>query len=109
MQMQEVRYFIAVCEELNFTRAATLCGVSQPSISNAIKRLEQTLGGPLFRRESGIIQLTELGQIVRPYLQKIDRYAREARRKAAEFRRVRKSYPKPRHPSDAVMAEQLGE
>jgi DNA-binding transcriptional LysR family regulator len=48
MQMNQVRYFLALCEEQNFTRAAKRCGVSQPSLTNAIKRLERTFGGPLF-------------------------------------------------------------
>jgi Bacterial regulatory helix-turn-helix protein, lysR family len=38
MQMQQVHYFLALCEELNFTRAARRCGVSQPSLSNSSRR-----------------------------------------------------------------------
>ena len=37
MEMHEVRYFLAVCETLNFTRAAEQCHVSQPSLSRAIQ------------------------------------------------------------------------
>src|SRR5262249_11999497 len=48
MQLQEVRYFLAVHQERSFTRAARRCGVSQPSLTNAIRRLEQDLGGALF-------------------------------------------------------------
>src|SRR5262245_31012171 len=36
MQMHQIRYFLALCEERNFTRAARRCGVSQPSLTNAI-------------------------------------------------------------------------
>ena len=50
METNQVRYFLALCEEKNFTRAARRCGVSQPSVSNAIKRLEEELGGDLFHR-----------------------------------------------------------
>jgi DNA-binding transcriptional LysR family regulator len=50
MQLQTVRYFLALCEEHSFIRAARRCGVSQPSLSNAIKRLEDQLGGTLFIR-----------------------------------------------------------
>jgi len=53
MEMHQVRYFLAVCEERNFTRAAKSCGVSQPSLTNAIKRLELKLGGPIFLRDRG--------------------------------------------------------
>jgi DNA-binding transcriptional LysR family regulator len=41
MQMQQVHYFLALCEELNFTRAARRCGVSQPSLTTAISALER--------------------------------------------------------------------
>jgi hypothetical protein len=84
MQMNQVRYFLALCEERNFTRAAKRCGVSQPSLTNAIKRLEQTLGGPLFHRDRRNIELTELGRVVKPYLKQLNQSAYEAKRKAAK-------------------------
>jgi DNA-binding transcriptional LysR family regulator len=84
MQMNQVRYFLALCEERNFTRAAKRCGVSQPSLTNAIKRLERTLGGPLFHRNCRNIELTELGRVVKPYLKQINQCAYEAKRKARE-------------------------
>ena len=51
MEMHQVRYFLAVTEELNFSRAAEKCNVSQPALSRAILQLEEELGGPLFHRE----------------------------------------------------------
>jgi hypothetical protein len=84
MKMQHVRYFFALCEERNFTRAAKRCGVSQPSLTNAIKRLEHTLGGPLFHRDRRNIELTELGRGVKPYLKQLNQSAYEAKRKAAK-------------------------
>jgi DNA-binding transcriptional LysR family regulator len=66
MQMQQIRYFLALCEERNFTRAARRCGVSQPSLTNAIIGLERELGGALFQRRPEVA-LTVLGHAVHPY------------------------------------------
>ena len=68
MEFHQVRYFLAVCETLNFTRAAEECNVSQPSLSRAIKLLEAELGGDLFRRERTLTHMTDLGQTVLPAL-----------------------------------------
>ena len=62
MEMHQVRYFLATVSELNFTKAADKCNVTQPSLTRAIKQLEDELGGDLFRRERPHAQLTELGQ-----------------------------------------------
>jgi len=69
MEMHQVRYFLAVARELNFTRAAESCNVAQPSLTRAIKQLEDELGGELFRRERNLSHLTELGQRMLPMLQ----------------------------------------
>ena len=86
MEMHQVQYFLALCEERNFTRAAKRCGVSQPSLTNAIKRLEQTLGGALFHRDRTNTELTELGRVVKPYLRQLNQCAYQAKRKAAKVR-----------------------
>ena len=85
MEMHQVRYFLALCEERNFTRAAKRCGVAQPSLTRAIKQLEKTLGGSLFDRDRANNRLSNLGILVRPELARIDRSAAEAKRKAAKF------------------------
>jgi DNA-binding transcriptional LysR family regulator len=79
--MQQVDYFLALCEELNFTRAAGRCGISQPSLTNAMIALERELGGALFERRPGMtfITLTALGHAVHPYLQRIAENADHAR------------------------------
>jgi DNA-binding transcriptional LysR family regulator len=69
MEMHQVRYFLAVTQQLNFTRAAESCNVAQPSLTRAIKQLESELGGELFRRERNLSHLTELGHRVLPILQ----------------------------------------
>jgi DNA-binding transcriptional LysR family regulator len=81
MQMHQIRYFLALCEERNFTRAARRCGVSQPSLTNAISALERRLGGALFERKPAIA-LTALGHAVRPYLSRIAQDADQAREAA---------------------------
>src|SRR5882724_4120911 len=68
MEMHQVRYFLAAATELNFTKAAEKCNVSQPSLTRAIKQLEGELGGDLFRRERPQAQLTELGERMHPLL-----------------------------------------
>ncbi len=68
MEMHQVRYFLAAVGELNFTKAAEKCNVSQPSLTRAIKQLEAELGGDLFRRERPQAQLTDLGQRMLPLL-----------------------------------------
>ena len=69
MEMHQVRYFLATVSELNFTKAADKCNVTQPSLTRAIKQLEDELGGDLFRRERPHAQLTELGQRMYPLLE----------------------------------------
>ena len=70
MEMHQIKYFLAVAEQLNFSRAAKACKVSQPSLSRAIKALETELGGALFLRERSHTHLTDLGQLVRPHLER---------------------------------------
>ncbi len=66
MELHHVRYFLAVFETRNFTRAAENCHVSQPALTKAIKKLESELGGPLFHRLRGGAKLTSLGEMVLP-------------------------------------------
>lgn len=85
MEMHQVRYFLAIAEELNFTRAAEMCNVTQPTMTRAIKLLEQELGGALVNRERNQTHLTEFGRMMLPYMQQIWHQATEARRQAAAF------------------------
>jgi len=71
VEFYQVRYFLALCETLNFARAAERCHVSQPSLTRAIQKLEVELGGLLIRRERRRTHLTELGELTRPMLQEI--------------------------------------
>ena len=90
MHMNQVRYFLALCEERNFTRAAERCGVKQPSLTKAIKSLESRLGGELFERNQSETQLTKLGKLVHPRMQRINQEATYALQIAKQTK-VRKS------------------
>ena len=70
MELHQVRYFLAMADLLNFTRAAEACSVTQPSLTKAIRKLEDELGGPLFRRERARTHLTDLGRLMHPHLER---------------------------------------
>ena len=89
MKMHQVSYFLALCEEKSFTRAAKRCGVKQPSITRAIKELENEIGGALFERSHSYIRLTNLGRLVRPDFTQIERSATEATLKIVRFMTAR--------------------
>jgi DNA-binding transcriptional LysR family regulator len=87
MEMHQVRYFLAVAKNRNFTRGAEECNVSQPSLTRAIKQLESEFGGDLFRRERPQAQLTELGERMLPLLTKCYESAVSARELAASMKK----------------------
>ncbi|MCZ6719967.1 MAG: LysR family transcriptional regulator [Alphaproteobacteria bacterium] len=91
MEMHQVRYFLALCEELNFTRAAARCNVAQPSLTRAVKKLEEELGGPLFRRERNLTHLTDLGRLMKPHLESIYTSSQAARSQADDFRGLKRA------------------
>ena len=62
VELYQIRYFLAAAETLNFTKAAEGCAVTQPTLTRAIKKLEDELGGQLFHRERNNTHLTELGR-----------------------------------------------
>jgi DNA-binding transcriptional LysR family regulator len=90
MEMHQVRYFLAVAQELNFSRAAEKCNVSQPSLSRAIQQLEGELGGPLFHRERHLTHLTDLGEMVRPHLETVYEAAVKAKQLSQDLRQLKR-------------------
>jgi DNA-binding transcriptional LysR family regulator len=87
LEMHHIRYFLAVSETLNLTKAAERCNVAQPSLTRAIKALETELGGELLRRERVLSHLTELGQRMLPMLRQCYETALTAKMVAASIRK----------------------
>jgi DNA-binding transcriptional LysR family regulator len=85
MDMHHIRYFLAVCETLNFTRAAEQCHVTQPALSRAIQQLEVEMGGLLFRRERNQTHLTDLGALLKPRLRDVYDNTNDAKMAAQRF------------------------
>jgi DNA-binding transcriptional LysR family regulator len=90
MNLQRIRYFVAVAEELHFTRAARRLYVDQGSLSAAIRRLEHELGLSLFDRSSRKVELTDQGRALLPYAHRLLADA-DAFRSAVRRQRTRDS------------------
>jgi DNA-binding transcriptional LysR family regulator len=88
MEMQQIRYFLAVCDQGSITHAAQLTYVSQPSLTQAIKKLEDEMGGALFTRTRSGCQLTPLGRMVEANLRKIYRELQATKAEAIRFTRL---------------------
>ena len=71
MTLTELRYIVAVARERHFGRAAEACFVSQPTLSVAIKKLEEELGVALFERGAGEVTLTPVGARVVEQAQRV--------------------------------------
>lgn len=85
MELTEIRYFLAVCETLNFHRAAEHCHVTQPALTRAVQKLEAELGGRLLCRDKGRVELTDFGRLMRPQLRDILERRDHARTIARSF------------------------
>ena len=71
VHVRDLRYFVAVAEELHFTRAAERLYVSQPALSKQIRALERQLGAELFRRDRQGVALTAAGAALLPYAERV--------------------------------------
>lgn len=84
MTLQQLLYFAAVADVRSFTRAADQAGVSQPTLSRALRALEAELGAPLVNR-GGTVTLTPAGEAVLPLAQRMLADAEMARTTVAEL------------------------
>ncbi len=87
METHQVRYFLVLARTLNFTKAAEECNVTQPSLTRAVKKLEDELGGALFHRERANTHLTELGRAMLPHIEQSYLAAQSARALAEALKR----------------------
>lgn len=91
MELQQVRYFLATCEALNFTRAAESCNVTQPALTKALKLLEHEMGGDLFDRQARPLQLTDLGRLLEQKFRNLQELKSEITSTAKLFSRLEQS------------------
>ncbi len=84
MTLTELRYIVTLAQEQHFGRAAERCYVSQPTLSIAVKKLEEELGVPLFERSKSRVQLTPLGERIITQSQKVLEQVAEIKEMANE-------------------------
>lgn len=90
MEMAQIRYVLAAAKQLNFTKAAEACNVTQPALTKGIKTLEDELGAPIFHREGKRILLSDFGRSLIPHLQHITEKAAITQALAQNFRLLKK-------------------
>ncbi|SKA55771.1 LysR family transcriptional regulator [Enterovibrio nigricans] len=90
MDVRQLRYFLCVAEQRNFTRAAKQLHIAQPALSVAIKKLENAIGLPLFDRNEKQVHLTHEGEVLKVHAQRILQQVEDANTAMAELRGLQK-------------------
>ncbi len=88
MERYVLRYFLAVIDAGNFSKAAEQCNVSQPTLSAGIAKLEKSLGQPLFLRSNRRVELTQSGARLAPLARRIEAEFTQAEREVSETQTV---------------------
>jgi len=86
MEIHQLRYFLAVYQARNFSRAAERCHVAQPSLSQQIMKLEDELGEKLFERNKRDVALTPAGELFRHHAERVIDELEAAREKMRDVR-----------------------
>jgi DNA-binding transcriptional LysR family regulator len=90
MELHQLRYFVTVVRERTFTRAAERLYLTQPSLSEQIRKLESELGSPLFERLGRTLSLTDAGKAFLPHAERILFEVEQARLRIQEVRGLRR-------------------
>lgn len=88
MELKQLQYFMAICEELHFSRAAEKMGVSAPNVSQQIRRLEEELGVLLLDRVGKTIVLTDAGAILHEHAAAVFRHLQQAGDAIADLKQM---------------------
>ncbi|MCF6409729.1 LysR family transcriptional regulator [Pseudalkalibacillus salsuginis] len=89
MELRQLEYFMVICEELHFSRAAEKIMVSQPNLSQQIKLLESELGVPLFNRIGKRITITEAGNLLYEQSKHIFSHLKQAQESISELKQIK--------------------
>ncbi|MFC9449143.1 LysR family transcriptional regulator [Bacillus cereus] len=89
MELRQLEYFITLCKELHFTRAADKLGITQPTLSHQIKALEDEIGMPLFDRLGKKIAITDAGYILAKECNTIFNALHNAKERIGELKEIK--------------------
>ena len=106
VKITQLRYALMVAQEKNFSRAAELCHVSQPSLSVAIKNLEEELDVTLFERIKNSLKVTEEGNKILPQIAKAVEEVKKVEAKVGEEGKAG-GLPSYKHVEDAKETKDL--
>src|SRR5215467_3161523 len=90
MELHQLRYFVTVVRDGTFTKAAERLYITQPSLSEQIRKLETELGSPLFQRLGRRLALTGAGQAFLPHAERVMLEVQQAQARVQEVQGLRR-------------------